>query len=225
VRNRKVHRIAIIGLGNFGYYLGRELYSKGYDVIGLDLQQQAVQKAKNDLSEAVIADGADRDTLLALGIEKADIAVVTIGTNMLASILTAFHLKQMGVARIYAKALSEEHGQILTRMGADEILFPERDLAMSLARHIQNPNLLEYLPSIGDHAIFELTPPKDFIGKTLRQLDLINQYGLQVIAIRSQQNNSLAFIPKADFTFTENNVLILLGTNQAMDQLAKDYPE
>lgn len=218
-----MRQIAIIGLGNFGYYLGRELYSKGYDVIGLDIQQDIVQKVKNQLSEAVIADGTDKDTLLALGIDHVDMAVVTIGTNMLASILTTFHLKQMGVDRIYAKALSEEHGQILSRMGADEILFPEKDLAISLARHIENPNMLEYLPSIGDHGIFELVPPRGFIGKTLRELDLINQYSLQIIAIRNQQNNALAFIPKADFKISENHVLILLGTNQSMDQLSSAY--
>lgn len=220
-----MRQIAIIGLGNFGYYLGRELYSKGYDVIGLDVQQDIVQKVKNDLSEAVIADGTDKDTLLALGIDNVDIAVVTIGTNMLASILTTFHLKELGVDRIYAKALSEEHGQILSRMGADEILFPEKDLAISLARHIEYPNMLEYLPSIGDHGIFELTPPKDFLGKALRDLDLINQYSIQVIAIKDRQDNNLVFIPKADFRITRNHVLILLGTNQSMEQLSEKFPE
>lgn len=220
-----MRQIAIIGLGNFGYYLGRELYSKGYDVIGLDVQQDIVQKVKNELSEAVIADGTDKDTLLALGIDNVDMAVVTIGSNMLASILTTFHLKELGVHRIYAKALSEEHGQILSRMGADEILFPEKDLAISLARHIENPNMLEYLPSIGDHGIFELSPPKDFLGKALRDLDLINKFSLQVIAIRDRQDNGLVFIPKADFRITKNHILILLGTNQSMEQLSEKFPE
>ncbi|MDY0040613.1 MAG: NAD-binding protein, partial [Desulforhabdus sp.] len=91
-----MRQIAIIGLGNFGYYLGRELYAKGYDVIGIDIQRDIVQKVKNELSEAAVADGTDKDTLLALGIDNADIAVVTIGTNMLASILSTFHLKQLG---------------------------------------------------------------------------------------------------------------------------------
>jgi len=220
-----MRQIAIIGLGNFGYYLGRELYAKGYDVIGLDVRQDIVQKVKNELSEAAIADGTDKDTLLALGIDNVDIAVVTIGSNMLASILTTFHLKELGVGRIYAKALSEEHGQILTRMGADEILFPEKDLAISLARHMENPNMLEYLPSIGDHGIFELSAPPGLVGKTLRDLDLINRYSLQVIAIRGRQDNNLVFIPKADFRITQSHVLILLGTNQSMEQLSADYPE
>ncbi|MCK8601259.1 potassium channel family protein [Desulfoferrobacter suflitae] len=220
-----MRQIAVIGLGNFGYYLAKELYSKGFDVIGLDLHQEVVHKVKNDLNEAVIADATDKDTLMALGIDHVDLAVVTIGTNMLASILVTFHLKQMGVDRVYAKALSEEHGQILSRMGADEILFPEKDLAISLARHIENPNMLEYLPSIGDHGIFELTPPRGFLNKTLRELDLINQFSLQIIAVKHIHDNAFTFIPKADFKINENHVLLLLGTNQAMEKLSEEFEE
>lgn len=220
-----MRQIAIIGLGNFGYYLGRELYLKGYDVIGLDLEQEVIQKVKNELSEAAIADATDKETLLALGISHVDIAIVTIGTNMLASILATFHLKEMGVKRVMAKALSEEHGQILSRMGADEILFPEKDLAVNLARRIDNPNMLEYLPSIADHGIFELDPPAGFLDKSLRDLDLINRYGIQVIAIRDRQHKELIFIPRADYVIGTNNVMILLSSNQAMEQLSKDYKE
>lgn len=217
-----MRQIAIIGLGNFGYYLGRELYSKGFDVIGLDVQPEIVQKVKNEISEAVVADSTDKDTLMALGIGQVDLAVVAIGTNMLASIITTFHLKEMGIKRVIAKALSEAHGQILSRIGANEILFPEKDLAHSLARRIQNPNMLEYLPSIQDYGIFELIHPRKISGKALRELDLINQYGVQVIAIRSGAEKELTFIPRADYIVKENDVMILLGSNQSMDQLLKD---
>lgn len=220
-----MRQIAVIGLGNFGYYLGRELYAKGYDVIGLDVHQEVIQKVKNELSEAAVADATDKETLLALGIAHVDIAIVTIGTNMLASILATFHLKEMGVKRVLAKALSEEHGQILSRMGADEILFPEKDLAMDLARRIDNPNMLEYLPSIADHGIFELDPPEGFIGKNLRDLDLINRYGIQVIAIRDRQNKELIFIPRAEYVIGTSNVMILLSSKEAMEKLSKDYKE
>lgn len=220
-----MRQVAIIGLGNFGYYLGRELYQKGFDVIGLDIQAEVVQKVKNEIGQAVIADSTDKETLLALGINQVELAVVTIGSNMLASILTAFHLKEMGVKRVYAKALSEEHEQILRRMGADEVLFPEKDLAYSLARRIENPNMLEYLPSIRDYGIFELYDLGDLQGKALRQLDLINQYHMQVIAVRDRQNNRLTFIPKADYVIQENDIMILLGSNQAMDQLLRDLED
>ncbi|MBP8645685.1 MAG: TrkA family potassium uptake protein [Syntrophobacteraceae bacterium] len=215
-------QIAIMGLGNFGYYLGRELYLKGYDVIGLDVQRDVVQKAKNDLSQAVVADATDKETLLALGIGQVDLAVVAIGTNMLASILATFHLKEIGVKKVFAKALSEEHGQILSRMGADEIFFPEKDLAVSLARKIENPNLLEYLPSVQDYGIFELEEPTSLIGKSLREMDLINRFGIQVLAVRDREEDRLAFIPRGDYVVRKGDVLILLGTSQSMERLTKE---
>jgi trk system potassium uptake protein TrkA len=220
-----MRQVSIIGLGNFGYYLGRELYLKGYDVIGLDSEAEVVQKVKNEISQAVVADATDKDTLLALGIDRVDLAVVTIGTNMLASIIATFHLKEMGIKQVYAKALSEEHAQILSRMGADEVLFPEKDLAVSVARRIENPNMLEYLPSIQDHGIFELNNLEGIHGKKLRELDLINKYGIQVIAIREPLHNRLTFIPRADYVIKETDVMILLSSNQAMESLTKDLGE
>ncbi|MGD9506403.1 MAG: TrkA family potassium uptake protein [Syntrophobacteraceae bacterium] len=215
-------QIAIIGLGNFGYYLARELYLHGYDVIGLDTQKDAVQKMKNEVSQAVLADATDKETLLSLGLDRVDLAVVTIGSNMLASILATFLLKEIGVNRVYAKALSNEHAQILTRMGVDEILFPEKDLAMSLARRIENPNMLEYLPFTEDHGIFELEPPPPFINRTLQELNLTNRYNIQVIAIRNTLQDRLMFIPKGDTIVRGDHVLILLCSSQAMEQLTKD---
>lgn len=215
-------QVAIIGLGNFGYYLGRELYHRGYDVIGLDSQNAMVQKAKNDISQAVVADATDKETLMGLGLAQVDLAVVTIGSNMLASILASFHLKEMGVDRVYAKALSEEHELILRRVGVDQILFPERDLAMNLAQRIQNPNMLEYLPSIQDYGIFELDKPGGLVGKSLRDLDLINQYGIQVIAIRDGLDQHLNFIPRGDYVVRPRDIFVLLGSNRDMQRLLKD---
>jgi len=217
-----MQQIAIVGLGNFGYYLGRDLYARGFDVIGLDIDKAMVQRVKNDISQAVVADATDRETLSALGVGEAQAAVVTIGTNMLASIIATFHLKELGVAHVYAKALSEEHARILDRMGADEVLFPEKDLALSLSRRIHNPNMLEYLPFIGDHGIFDVDPPASIQGKSLRELDLTNRYGVQVVAVRDRGRQTVNFIPKADYLVGSNDELIILGSNENMDKLTKD---
>ncbi len=215
-------QIAIIGLGNFGYYLGRDLYSRGHDVIGLDINKDAVQRVRQEISEAIVADGTDRDVLESLGIQHVDIAVVAIGTNMLASILTTFNLREIAVRDIYAKALSEEHGQILKKVGAHHIIFPERDIALGLARRIHNPNMLDYLPIQEEYAIYEISAPESFVGKTLRELDLINKYGIQVIAIRTAGTKHLKFIPKATYTVQERDALILLGAQKNMEKLESD---
>jgi trk system potassium uptake protein TrkA len=218
-------QIAIIGLGNFGYYLGRELYAKGFDVIGLDIDKNAVQQLKNDISQAVIADATEKETLLALGIDRAEIGVITIGTNMLANILATFHLKEIGVKWIYAKALSEEHAQILQRVGADEILFLEKDLAFHLARRIENPNMLEYLPFMEDYGIFEIEAPRAFHGKSLRELDLINDYSIQIIAVRERVRNVLLFIPKAAYVIGKGDELIILASTESMERISEEFGE
>ncbi|SFM79028.1 trk system potassium uptake protein TrkA [Thermodesulforhabdus norvegica] len=218
-------QIAIIGLGNFGYYLGRDLYEKGHDVIGIDIRKEAVQRIRQEISEAVVADGTDREVLESLGIQDVDIAVVAIGTNMLASILTTFNLREIKVKEIYSKALSEEHGRILKRVGAHHIVFPEKDVALGLARRIHHPNMLDYLPFQEDYAIFEIAAPSAFHGKPLRELDLINKYGLQVIAVRNKGLQKLQFIPRASYVVQDGDGLILLGAHSGIEKLGKDYPE
>ena len=218
----KARHVAVLGLGNFGYYLGRELVSRGFEVIGLDIHKELVQKAKNDISQAVIADATDKDTLTALGIAEVDLAVVTIGSNMLASILATFNLKEIGVQRVYAKALSAEHLRILKRVGADQVLFPEKDLAISLAQRIENPNLLEYLPSLENYSIYELAAPPSFHGKALRDLDLINRHGVQVLAVRDKYDRKVVVTPRADFVIQPSHILILLGPTESLNQLSQD---
>jgi trk system potassium uptake protein TrkA len=212
-------QFAVIGIGNFGYYLGRHLYEKGHEVIALDISKTQVQKVKDVVSQAVVADATDREALEALGISHADAAVVCIGTRMQASILTTLHLKELGIKSIIAKATSEEHGRILRKIGANEIFFPEKDLAIGVASRLDNPNMLDYLPFIEGYSIVELAPPKDFVGKKLKELDLINRFGIQVLAVKEIIPHGLTLIPKADFQVKDSDALIVLGPNETLEKL------
>lgn len=212
-------QFAVIGIGNFGYYLGRYLYEKGHEVMALDINRNQVQKIKDVVSEAVVADAADREALESLGISHVDSAVVCIGTRMQASILATLHLKELGIKNILAKATSEEHGRILQKVGANEIFFPEKDLAIGVASRLDNPNMLDYLPFIEGYSIVELAPPKDFVGKTLKELDLINLYGLQVLAVKEILPKGLILIPRADFMVKDSDALIVLGPDDALKKI------
>ncbi len=214
-------QFAIIGIGNFGYYLGRHLYEKGHEVIALDITKAQVQKVKDIVSQAVVVDATDREALEALGISHVDAAVVCIGTRMQASILATLHLKELGLKNILAKATSEEHGRILRKVGANEILFPEKDLAIGVASRLDNPNMLDYLPFIEGYSIVELAPPKDFVGKTLRELDLINRFGIQVLAVKEIIPKGLTLIPKADFQVKDSDALIVLGPDETLVKFQK----
>ena len=212
-------QFAIIGLGNFGYYLATQLYKKGYEVLAIDKKPNLVQEIKDKVNQAIVADATERETLEAMGLEQMDAAVVCIGSVLSNSILVTLNLKDIGVKRVLAKALSEAHGRILYKIGASEVFFPEKDLALSLAERIHNPNMIDYLPFLEGYSIIELSPPKDFIGKSLRELDLINRLGIQIIAVKEVIKDQLVFIPTAKFVLKDSDILIMLGRNESLDKL------
>jgi trk system potassium uptake protein len=209
-------QFAIIGLGNFGCYLGRHLFDKGHEVIALDNNRAQVEKIKDFVSQAVVADASDRETLEALGLKDVDAAVVCIGSNLQAAVLATLHLKELKIRRILAKANSEEQGRILYKLGADEIIFPERDQAIIAASRLDNPSVLDYLPFAEGYSIAELAPPRDFIGKTLKDLDLINRYGLQVLAVKELVPSRITMIPTGGFLIKDSDSLIVLAPDTAL---------
>ena len=212
-------QFAVIGLGHFGYYLATRLYQKGYEVLAIDKNSSRVQDIKDKVSQAIVADATDRKALDALEFSQFDAVVVCIGSVLSSSILVTLNLKDIGVNRLIAKAISEAHGRILYKVGASEVVFPEKDLALSLAERIPNPNMLDYLPVLEDYSIIELSPPKNFVGKSLRDLDLINRFGVQVIAVKELVPNRLNMIPTACFVIKDSDILIMLGPNESFDKL------
>ncbi len=212
-------QFAILGIGSFGYYLGTHLYKMGHEVIAIDKNKALVQKIKDSVNQAVVADVTDRDVLEALGVKDVDVAIVCIGTRMDASILATLHLRDMQVKKILAKVVTEEHGRILKKIGATEIFFPEKDEAINLAVRLNNPNIVDYLPFIEGYSIVELSPPKDFLGKTLKDLDLINRYGIQVLAVKKASPSDIAFIPTGNFEVSSNVTLIVFGPEKRLKEL------
>jgi trk system potassium uptake protein TrkA len=214
-------QFVILGIGNFGHYLAIHLYKKGHEVLVIDKRSNRVTEIKDQVSQAVVADATDRKALEALGLDKMDAAVVCIGSVLSESILATLNLKDIGVGRVYAKALSEAHSRILQKIGASEVFFPEKDQAISLAERLHNPNMLDYLPFLEGYSIIQLAPPNRFIGKSLRELNLINKFGVQVVAVQEVVPERLNLIPTAQFVLKDSDIMILLGPNEALDELRK----
>ena len=214
-------QFVILGIGNFGHYLAIHLYKKGHEVLVIDKRSNRVTEIKDQVSQAVVADATDRKALEALGLDKMDAAVVCIGSVLSESILATLNLKDIGVGRVYAKALSEAHSRILEKIGASEVFFPEKDQAISLAERLHNPNMLDYLPFLEGYSIIQLAPPNRFIGKSLRELNLINKFGVQVVAVQEVVPERLNLIPTAQFILKDSDIMILLGPNEALDELRK----
>lgn len=211
-------KFAVIGLGSFGSHVAKTLYEKGNEVLAVDKDKDKVEEVKGSVSRAVSMDAAVKENLQALGIQEMDVVVVSSGPEMESSILTVLYLHEVGAKRIVAKALTEDHAKVLEAVGATEVIYPEKDMAMKTALKLCNPNILEYLPLISGFEIQEIAPPEKFIGKSIRELDLRNKYGIQVIAIKELIPEKTTFIPKADFVIKDSDILIIMGEEK---QLAK----
>ena len=212
-------KFAIIGLGSFGSYLARTLYDKGHEVMVIDKDKDKIEEAKDFSTQAVWMDSADKESLKALGVQDMDVVVVSLGPEMEPSILTVLYLHELGVSRIMAKALSSDHGKILEAIGATDVIYPERDMAIRLAQKLSSRNVLEYLPLAENISIQEIVPPESFIGKKLKDLNLTNRYHVQVIAIRQLVPEKLIFIPGADFVIKDSDVLVVMGEEDNIAEL------
>ncbi len=212
-------KFAVIGLGSFGSNVAKTLYEKGNEVIAVDDDKEKIEEVKNFVSHAISMDAADKENLQAMGIKDMDVVIVSLGPEMEASILTVLYLNEIGAKRIVAKALTEDHAKILESVGATEVIYPEKDMAIKTALKLSCPNVLEYLPLISGFGIQEIAPPEKFIGKSLKELDLRNKYGIQVIAIRELIPEKTTFVPKADFVLKDSDILVIMGEEKQLEKI------
>ncbi len=212
-------KCVVIGLGSFGSQVAKTLAEGGHEVTAVDRNKLKAEDAQSCVACAVSMDSTDRESLTEIGVKEADLVIVSLGPEMEASILTVLHLVELGVTRIVAKALSEDHAKILEAIGATEVIYPERDMAIKTATQLSNPNVLEYLPVTDGILIQEISPPEKFIGKSLKELDLTNRYGISVIAIREIIPERTTIIPKADFVVKDSDILIIIGEESQLRKL------
>lgn len=212
-------KFAVIGLGSFGSNIAKTLSDRGNEVLAVDRDKERIDEIKDHVSQAVSMDATDKENLQALGIQDMDVAVVSMGPEMEASILTVLFLHEIGTKRIVAMALTEDHGKILEAVGATEVIYPEKDMAIKAAIRLSSPNVLEYLHLMSGMDIQEIAPPQKFIGKSLRELDLRNKYGIQVVAIREIIPEKTTLIPKADFVIKDSDILVVMGEAEQLKKI------
>ena len=212
-------KFAVIGLGSFGSNIAKTLYTKKQEILAVDKDKEKIEEVKTFVSHAVSMDAANKENLRALGIEEMDTVIVSLGPDLEASILTVLYLHEIGAKRIIAKALTEDHAKILDAVGATEVIFPEKDMAIKTASRLISPNVLEYLPLLSGFGIQEIAPPEKYIGKTLRELDLRNKYGIQIIAVKELIPEKITFVPRADFVIKDSDILIILGEEKKLAKI------
>jgi trk system potassium uptake protein len=210
---------AVIGLGRFGSSLATTLYQAGNEVLAIDRNEERIEEYKDHVTYAVVADSTDEEALKGVGIRNFDAVIVAIGDDIQASILTVLVLKELGVQKVVAKAINKRHGQVLYKVGADWVVFPERDMGERVATQLMSPNVLDYIELAKDYSIEEVKVHPSMIGKNLRELNLRARFNITVIAITNKREVTIS--PSPDRIIKEGDILVVIGENKDLDRFEK----
>lgn len=210
-------QIGVIGLGTFGSVFAKRIMELGYDAIGLDLDHDRVQKAKDVLTQVYQGDATDEKVLKQLGFHQLDHVVVSVGSAMEASILITLHLKELETKSVRVKAVSWDHEKILRKIGADDVFFPERYAASQMALSLSVPGLVDYLP-VGGGIIVRKIEVDKWAGKTLRQLALPQRHSILVVAIE-EEGGRTAYFPQADRVLNKGDNLVAFAKSDVDEQM------
>lgn len=200
----------------------------GHDVVGVDADDDRVHALADTIAHAIQLDATDAKALRAAGIHEVDVAIVSIGENIEASLLVVMQVKELGVPQVVAKAVTPLHGRILEKLGVSRVIFPEREMAMRVAHSLAVPNAIDYIELSRDFSIVEIPAPQSFIGRTLKQLELRPKHGLTLIAIKRRDPDDGSMVtniaPSAEDVIRQGDVLALLGSNERLTQLERLMP-
>ena len=209
----------VIGLGRFGMETAISLTALGCDVLAMDVRSEIVQHVAQDVTHAVVADAHDKEVLKALGVKDFDCAIVAIGDDLAASVLATMNLKELGIPYIVCKAHDETHRRVLEKLGADRVVIPEKENAARLAKSLSSPNVLDYIELSEDYGIVEVTAPKSWVGKSLKELNIRAKLGLNIIAVK--QGEKINVSPGADYAICSDDVIVVLGDAIALEKVQK----
>ncbi|MBN2879505.1 MAG: TrkA family potassium uptake protein [Clostridia bacterium] len=217
-------QFAIIGMGRFGTSLAQTLYSLGNDVLAIDINEEKIAAVSDYVTHAVTGDATDEQTLKSLGINNLDVAVITIGGDMQASILVCLLCIELGIKKVIAKAQSDLHARVLRKIGVDKIVFPERDMGMRLARNLVSSNVLEFIELSSDHSLVEINVPEKWEDTSIMDLNIRAKYGVNIMAIK--HGGVINVSPKAQDVLEKGDTIVVIGTNEdirKIDSRAKNH--
>ena len=211
----------VIGLGRFGRAVATELCELGNEVLAMDISEELVQAAAPRVTHAVTADARDPEVLKALSVRNFDCAVVAVGGDIGNSALITLNLKEMGVSKVVCKAASHTHRKVLEKIGADRVVFPEHEMGNKLAHALSSSNVLNFIELSDEASIVEVPVPAAWVGRTLREIDVRNTYGVNVIALRRGEKRKLVIAPGANATLEPDDVITALGLPKNINALQK----
>ncbi|MCA1056600.1 TrkA family potassium uptake protein [Rossellomorea aquimaris] len=209
----------VIGLGRFGGSIVRSLTEQGMEVMAIDQDEDKVNEFSTIASHAVVADSTDESVLKSLGIRNFDHVIVAIGDDIQSSILTTLMLKEIGVKNITVKAQNDYHEKVLRKIGANQVVHPERDMGRRIAHNIVSNNVLDYLELSDEHSIVEIVANELLAGNTLIDLDIRAKYGINIVAIKREKD--IIVSPQADEQIRVGDILIVIGADTDINRFEK----
>lgn len=208
--------ILIIGLGRFGRHVAKELYELNHQVMAVDCNEERVNAVLSYVTSAQIGDSTNAQFLSSLGIRSFDSCIVAIGDDFQNSLETASLLKELGAKKVIARASTDVQEKFLLRNGADEVVYPEKQLASWTAIRCTSNSILDYIELDDNYAIFELSTPKEWIGKTIMQLDIRKKYGINILGVRD--NGKLNMNINAETLIDTEKSILVLGQEKSIQK-------
>lgn len=211
--------VLVVGLGRFGAAAARELERLGNEVLAVDQSEAIVNDIAPDVTHAVQLDATDQDALRSVGAGEFEYGIVAISGDMEASVFATMALKNLGVGHVIAKAATELHGAILDRVGADRVVYPEREMGTRVAHAIGISNVIDYLDVAPQFGIVKVRPPASLVGRSLKEIDLPTRLQISPIALR--RGSGVTFNPHRDMVLAEDDELILMGSDDKLEMLGR----
>lgn len=221
MKKRVQKEYIVIGLGRFGCSVAMQLEANGCKVLAVDNNNTKVRQIAEYVTLAMCVDVTSEEALEELGGKHFDGAVISIGHGLEAAVLATVWAKEQGIRQIIAKAYDETHGKILTKIGADKIIYPEKEMGVHLANDLAFNNLFDAIELTSEYSIADIAILNDWIGKDLKELNLRKKYDVNVVAI--QRSGTLIINPPADQPMKKNDVFFLLGKNNTLKKIASAH--
>ncbi len=212
----------VAGLGRFGKSVAITLEKMGYDVMAMDSDEEVVQDLSDTLGYVVCGDCSDEKNLISMGAGNADIAVVSVG-DLSASLMTTLLLKEMGVKKIVVKALGEVHGKMLQKIGADKIIYSEKEMGIRVAHNLISPGIVDYIEMENNITIVSIHVPADWVGRNLIEIDVRRKYNINVAAIK--RDGEMMVNPRPDMKLEAKDMVVILGDNESVKKVAETLTE
>lgn len=210
---------AVLGLGRFGKELALQLSRGGAEVLAIDRERKIVDEVADEVTRAVTANLRDKDTLQELGVAECDEVILSVGSDLAASVLAVVNLKALGVKHLICKAYDEVHRDVLLKLGADQVMIPEQEFAAKLAAQMISPRLRDQIQLTEEYVIEEVAVPESWIGKTLGEMNIRSRFDVTVVTVR--HGEKVVAAPGAGERLTAGDVVLLLGEKKAMSAVHK----